>query len=207
MTLNNKHKSLEIGINNRQAEPELDSEEDLEELESDVNKMVEKILEYRPTIPYQLKATLALVLSSQRPNLPDVRSELGSSGELNPGKQHKKTLGIVRTIFITGLPENVKERELQNLLRWLPGYEASQVNYKGEKPMGFALFSNARFAVAAKDALQFFEMPRHEAVQALDVYKLAGQQANSLSDFYDVCKGLELARNFQFPVLREVWVL
>ncbi|KAE8691441.1 Seven transmembrane domain-containing tyrosine-protein kinase 1 [Hibiscus syriacus] len=144
MTPNNKHKSLEIGIDNRQAELELDFEEDLEELESelesDVNKMVEKILEYRPTIPYQLKATLPLVLSSQRPNFPDVRSELGSSGELNPG------------------------------------YEASQVNYKGEKPMGFALFSNARFAVAAKDALQFFEMPRHEAVQALDVYKRAGQQ-------------------------------
>lgn len=29
-------------------------------------------------------------------------------------------------------------------------------------------------------------------------------QAASLSDFYEVCKGLELARNFQFPVLREV---
>ncbi|OMO83076.1 hypothetical protein CCACVL1_11574 [Corchorus capsularis] len=60
----------------------------------------------------------------------------------------------VRTIFITGLPEDIKERELQNLLRWLPGYEASQVNYKGEKPMGFALFSTAQFAIAAKDALQ-----------------------------------------------------
>ncbi|XP_059457489.1 cell wall integrity protein scw1 [Corylus avellana] len=60
----------------------------------------------------------------------------------------------VRTIFITGLPEDVKERELQNLLRWLPGYEASQVNFKVEKPMGFALFSTAQLAVAAKDALQ-----------------------------------------------------
>ncbi|WCJ28510.1 RNA-binding (RRM/RBD/RNP motifs) family protein [Euphorbia peplus] len=60
----------------------------------------------------------------------------------------------VRTIFITGLPEDVKERELLNLLRWLPGYEASQVNFKGEKPMGFALFSTPQFAIAAKDALQ-----------------------------------------------------
>ncbi|KAE8728707.1 Small nuclear ribonucleoprotein family protein [Hibiscus syriacus] len=34
------------------------------------------------------------------------------------------------------------------------GFEASQVNYKGEKPMGFALFSTAQLAVAAKDALQ-----------------------------------------------------
>lgn len=29
-------------------------------------------------------------------------------------------------------------------------------------------------------------------------------QAGSLSDFYEVCRGLELARNFQFPNLREV---
>ncbi|CAK9310542.1 unnamed protein product [Citrullus colocynthis] len=69
----------------------------------------------------------------------------------NPGRHASDE---VRTIFITGLPEDVKERELQNLLRWLPGYEASQVNFKGEKPMGFALFSNAQFAIAAKDALQ-----------------------------------------------------
>lgn len=60
----------------------------------------------------------------------------------------------MRTIFISGLPEDVKERELQNLLRWLPGYEASQVNFKGEHPMGFALFSTPQFAIAAKDALQ-----------------------------------------------------
>ncbi|KAL8217337.1 hypothetical protein R6Q57_020710 [Mikania cordata] len=60
----------------------------------------------------------------------------------------------VRTIFISGLPENVKERELQNLLRWLPGYEASQVNFKAEVPMGFALFSAPHFAIAARDALQ-----------------------------------------------------
>ncbi|KAI9084522.1 hypothetical protein K1719_033510 [Acacia pycnantha] len=60
----------------------------------------------------------------------------------------------VRTIFITGLPDDVRERELLNLLRWLPGYEASQVNFKGDKPMGFALFTTAHQAVAAKDVLQ-----------------------------------------------------
>ncbi|KAG6509910.1 hypothetical protein ZIOFF_027917 [Zingiber officinale] len=60
----------------------------------------------------------------------------------------------VRTIFITGLPGDVKERELHNLLRWLPGFEASQINYKAELPMGFALFSTAQHALAAKDAIQ-----------------------------------------------------
>lgn len=79
--------------------------------------------------------------------------------------------------------------------------------------------------------LQFFEMPRHDAVKSLDIYKRAGlqvtllsffssllgpfrfhltrvcrlsMQAGNLSQFYEVCKGLELARNFQFPILREV---
>ncbi|KAL6972579.1 hypothetical protein U1Q18_026752 [Sarracenia purpurea var. burkii] len=55
---------------------------------------------------------------------------------------------------MAGLPEDVKERELQNLLRWLPGYEASQVNFKGEHPLGFGLFSTPQFAIAAKDALK-----------------------------------------------------
>ncbi|KAE9584483.1 putative RNA recognition motif domain-containing protein [Lupinus albus] len=60
----------------------------------------------------------------------------------------------VRTIFITGLPEDVKERELMNLMRWLPGFEASQLNFKAEKPMGFALFASPHQAHSAKDILQ-----------------------------------------------------
>ncbi|XP_071726225.1 putative clathrin assembly protein At2g01600 isoform X6 [Rutidosis leptorrhynchoides] len=51
---------------------------------------------------------------------------------------------------------------------------------------------------------RFFEMPRHEAIKDFDIYKRADQHARSLSDFYEVCKGLELARNFQFSVLREL---
>ncbi|KAG8088298.1 hypothetical protein GUJ93_ZPchr0010g7837 [Zizania palustris] len=47
----------------------------------------------------------------------------------------------------------IKEQKLHNLLRWLPGFEASHVNFKGEEPMGFALFSSAHHAIAAKVAL------------------------------------------------------
>ena len=36
----------------------------------------------------------------------------------------------VRTIFISGFPSDVKERELNNLLRFVGGYEASQMNFK-----------------------------------------------------------------------------
>ncbi|KAI7996655.1 Protein REVEILLE 8 [Camellia lanceoleosa] len=68
-------------------------------------------------------------------------------------EEHDKFIEV-RTIFISSLPEDVKERELQNLLRWLPSYEALQVNFKGEHRMSFALFTTPLFPIAAKDALQ-----------------------------------------------------
>ncbi|KAE8704984.1 hypothetical protein F3Y22_tig00110430pilonHSYRG00080 [Hibiscus syriacus] len=84
---------------------------------------------------------------------PPVQVPLPSAASPSP-QSHPSHHDEVRTIFIMGLPKDVKEKELQNLLRWLPGFEASQVSFKGEKPKGFALFSNADFAVAANDALQ-----------------------------------------------------
>lgn len=59
----------------------------------------------------------------------------------------------VRTIFITGFPQDVKERELNNLLRFLTGYEASQMNWKNGQAQGFALFSTHALARTAIDAI------------------------------------------------------
>lgn len=59
----------------------------------------------------------------------------------------------IRTVFISGLPHDVKERELHNLLRFMPGYEASQMNWKTGGPQGFALFSSAAHARAMVDIL------------------------------------------------------
>ncbi|XP_065865234.1 putative clathrin assembly protein At2g01600 isoform X2 [Euphorbia lathyris] len=39
----------------------------------------------------------------------------------------------------------------------------------------------------------------HDFGQKFNIVK----KSYSLSDFYKVCKGLQLGRNFQFPVLRE----
>lgn len=67
----------------------------------------------------------------------------------------------VRTIFITGFPEDVKERELNNLLRFLPGYIASQMNWKNGQAQGFALFDSGHLAKGACDriaSVQFDEV-------------------------------------------------
>lgn len=91
MAVNNKLKPLETRIVDQRAEPEPESEEDLEEVESDVKRMTEKILEYRSTIPDQLKTTLASILSTHRPNWPGVNDGLepGPSGENNAGRSVK----------------------------------------------------------------------------------------------------------------------
>lgn len=46
-------------------------------------------------------------------------------------------------------------------------------------------------------------MSKLDAIKAQDIYRRTGTLAKSLSEFYELCRGLELARNFQFPVLRE----
>ncbi|KAK1418361.1 hypothetical protein QVD17_27504 [Tagetes erecta] len=49
----------------------------------------------------------------------------------------------------------------------------------------------------------FFDMPKHEAVKALNIYKKAGKQAEYLAEFYNYCRHLDFASDFQFPTLRQ----
>ncbi|KAI9082099.1 hypothetical protein K1719_035839 [Acacia pycnantha] len=100
---------------------------------------------------------------------------------------------------------------LQQLLYRLIGCKpegATVSNYVIQYDLALVLKESFKIYCAVNDGIinlvdKFFEMPRHEAIKALEIYRRAGQQAANLSDFYEVCKGLELARNFQFPVLRE----
>ncbi|AQK91933.1 hypothetical protein Zm00014a_021643 [Zea mays] len=113
----------------------------------------------------------------------DVEAERLSKQGQGPEKGHSRT----------------RELDSQDLLEQLPALQQLLYRLVGCRPEGAA---NNNYLVQYALAL-FFEMPRHDALKALEIYRRAGQQAGNLSDFYENCRGLELARNFQFPTLRE----
>lgn len=77
----------------------------------------------------------------------------------------------VRTVFITGFPADVRERELHNLLRFMPGYEACQTSYKAGGPQGFALFSTALHARAVVELLSGLQYDDSTALRAEVAHK------------------------------------
>lgn len=71
-------------------EDEEEEEEEVQKLEEEVKEMAQKILDYRTTLPDQLKSTLASVLTAQRPvihtHFDSVSESIsGTSSDPNPG--------------------------------------------------------------------------------------------------------------------------
>ncbi|KAG7597078.1 ENTH domain [Arabidopsis suecica] len=127
--------------------------------------------------------------------------------KVSPGQEkgYSKTRDLDGEKLLEQLPA------LQQLLHRLIGCKpegAAKHNHIIQYALALVLKESFKVYCAINEGIinlveKFFEMPRHEAIKALDIYKRAGLQAGNLSAFYEVCKGLELARNFQFPVLRE----
>ncbi|KAM3221133.1 putative clathrin assembly protein [Capsicum annuum] len=52
---------------------------------------------------------------------------------------------------------------------------------------------------------KFFEMQRNDALRSLDIYRRAGQQAEALSEFYEICKSIDVGgRGEKFIKIEQV---
>ncbi|KAK1400056.1 putative clathrin assembly protein [Heracleum sosnowskyi] len=50
---------------------------------------------------------------------------------------------------------------------------------------------------------KFFEMKRHDAQKALDIYKRAGKQSERLSEFYELCRKLDVERGEKYATIEQ----
>ncbi|XP_030017781.1 RNA-binding protein with multiple splicing-like [Sphaeramia orbicularis] len=71
----------------------------------------------------------------------------------------------VRTLFVSGLPLDIKPRELYLLFRPFKGYEGSLIKLTSKQPVGFVSFDSRSEAEAAKNALNVSVMPSPRSLQ------------------------------------------
>ncbi|KAJ8485663.1 hypothetical protein OPV22_018148 [Ensete ventricosum] len=113
------------------------------------------------------------------------------------------------------------EAETIELLEHLPALQQLLFRLLGCQPQGAAMYNNViRYAlsIVASESIKiyssinsgtlnlvdkFFEMPRHDAVRAIEIYKKTGSQAERLSEFYEICKGLEVGRGENFVKIEQ----
>ncbi|KAF9625013.1 hypothetical protein IFM89_017062 [Coptis chinensis] len=113
-------------------------------------------------------------------------------------------------------PPRTRDLDTAELLEQIPALQQLLFRVLGCQPQGAAVYNFviqlALSMVAAESKKiysaisegtvnmvdKFFEMPRHDAVRALDIYRRAGQQAERLSEFYEICKSIDLGRGERF---------
>ncbi|CAL9050224.1 unnamed protein product [Musa banksii] len=113
------------------------------------------------------------------------------------------------------------EAETIELLEHLPALQQLLFRLLGCQPEGAAIYNNViRYAlsIVASESIKiyssintgtlnlvdkFFEMLRHDAVRAIEIYKKTGSQAERLSEFYEICKGLEVGRGENFAKIEQ----
>ncbi|KAL9224429.1 hypothetical protein vseg_000460 [Gypsophila vaccaria] len=114
-----------------------------------------------------------------------------------------------------------KDLDTVDLLEQLPALQQLLHRVIGCQPEGAALHNHViqlALSMVASESMKiysaisdgtvnlvdkFFEMQRHDAVKALDIYRRAGQQAERLSEFYEVCKNLDVGRGERFTKIEQ----
>lgn len=90
-----EHNDVGLRQEEGEVEGEAGEEDELEKLEAEVNEMTQKILDYRTTLPGQLKSALSSILAAQRPIL---QTHFDSGPESEPGPSHDPNPDVVTPI-------------------------------------------------------------------------------------------------------------
>ncbi|WCJ31217.1 RNA-binding (RRM/RBD/RNP motifs) family protein [Euphorbia peplus] len=116
---------------------------------------------------------------------------------------HQSTYDAVRTLFVAGLPEDVKPREIYNLFREFPGYESSHLRTPTQtsQPFAFATFLDQPSAVAALHALNgmVFDLEKGSTLY-IDLAKSNSRSKRSRTD--DECSSSDKKAKSSLVMLR-----
>ncbi|KAK4727847.1 hypothetical protein R3W88_032764 [Solanum pinnatisectum] len=80
---------------------------------------------------------------------------------------------------------------------------AAQYNFLIQHALSIVAAESASLYVAIADGMlnlvdKFFEMQRHDAVRALEIYRRSGDQAVKLSEFFEICRNLDFGRGQKY---------
>ncbi|KAK6151534.1 hypothetical protein DH2020_014169 [Rehmannia glutinosa] len=120
-------------------------------------------------------------------------------------RDHSRTKKLDTPALLEQLPA------LQQLLFRLLGCEpggAARYNFMIQYALSIVAAESVRLYVAITDGVlmlvdKFFEMQRRDAVRALEIYRKSGEQAQRLSEFYEMCRGLDFGRRQKYVKIEQ----